>query len=290
MQSTRHVPVLLNEVLRSLELRAGCIVADGTLGGGGYTRAIAEEVGPSGLVVSLDLDSANIDRAERSLAGLPVKLAQANYLELPRVLKDAAVEKVNAIVLDLGISSDQIADESRGFSFHSHGELDLRFDISRGEPAWKLLQRLSESTLADIIYQYGEERRSRAIARAIVSRRRSHPIRTALDLAEVVRGIFHRGRHRIDPATKTFQALRIFVNDELESLRAALRRFPDILSAGGRLAVVSFHSLEDRIVKEIFRDDDRYRPLVRKPVVPTEEEIHLNPRARSAKLRFAERN
>jgi 16S rRNA (cytosine1402-N4)-methyltransferase len=170
--------------------------------------------------------------------------------------------------------------------------LDLRFDPSTGEPAWRMINRLSAEHLADLIYQYGEERYSRRIARAIVERRRDQPIRTAGELAELVQRMVPRTRppQRIDPATRTFQALRIAVNDELKSLEIALRRLPECLRPGGRLAVISFHSLEDRRVKEAFRDDPRYRPLTRKPVVPGEEESNRNPRSRSAKLRVAELN
>jgi 16S rRNA (cytosine1402-N4)-methyltransferase len=182
-----------------------------------------------------------------------------------------------------------LADESRGFSFSGGGLLDLRFDPTEGEPAWRLVNRLSEETLADLIYHFGEERHSRRIARAIVQRRRERPIKTAAELAELVRRNVPRtpARQRIDPATRTFQALRIATNQELKSLEIALRRLPECLNPGGRLAVISFHSLEDRRVKEAFRDDERYEVLTRKPIRPTAEEVDRNPRARSAKLRVA---
>ena len=209
---------------------------------------------------------------------------------MPEVLAQRDITAVDGIVLDLGLSSDQLADAERGFSFHSTGTLDLRFDLTRGEPAWKLIERLSDEHLADIIFQHGEERYSRRIARRIVERRRTAPIRTAADLAELVRGAVPRGKHeRIDPATRTFQALRIAVNDELKWVSVALRRFPDCLSPGGRMVVISFHSLEDRLVKEAFRDDDRLTVLTRRPVRAGETETTTNPRSRSAKLRVAER-
>jgi 16S rRNA (cytosine1402-N4)-methyltransferase len=188
------------------------------------------------------------------------------------------------------LSSDQLADESRGFSFDSAGPLDLRFNPELGEPAWRLLDRLSAEHLADLIYQYGEERFSRRIARRIVESRRHAPIRTAAQLAQLVRSCVPRSRHeRIDPATRTFQALRIAVNDELKSLENGLRRIPDCLHPGGRFAVISFHSLEDRRVKEAFRQDSRLRILTKKPIRPSELEMSANPRSRSAKLRVAER-
>jgi len=195
-------------------------------------------------------------------------------------------------VLDLGLSSDQLADQERGFSFDAEGELDLRFDTDSGEPAWRLIARLDATLLANMIYEYGEERHSRRIARAIVERRIEKPIRTAGDLAEIVRRAVPRtpDSRRIDPATRTFQALRIAVNDELGSLEKALADFPNYLKPGGRLAVISFHSLEDRLVKNAFRDDPRYEVLTRKPLLPSEAEIQRNPRSRSAKLRVAARS
>jgi 16S rRNA (cytosine1402-N4)-methyltransferase len=280
-----------DEVLAALEPRAGQTFVDGTLGGGGHTGALAERVGETGLVLALDRDAAALVAAERNLAGLPVKIAQANYCELGEVLEEIGIDAVDGILLDLGLSSDQLADASRGFSFDSPGELDLRFDTTSGEPAWQLIERLDATQLADIVFRYGEERHSRRIARAIVERRLSEPIRTAHELAEIVRRSVPRSpdSRRIDPATRTFQALRIAVNDELGSLTRALADFPRYLRVGGRLAVISFHSLEDRLVKEAFRDDPRLEVLTKKPLRPTEAELKHNPRARSAKLRVAKR-
>ena len=210
---------------------------------------------------------------------------------MPEVLAELEIEAVDGILLDLGLSSDQLADLERGFSFSSAGPLDLRFNPLQGKPAWRLLERLSAEHLADLIYQFGEERYSRRIARAIVQRRQDNPVETAADLADLVRRCVPRSRHdRIDPATRTFQALRIAVNDELKSLEIALRRLPDCLRPGGRIVVISFHSLEDRPVKEAFRDDPRLTALTRKPVIPSDEEMARNPRSRSAKLRLAVRN
>jgi 16S rRNA (cytosine1402-N4)-methyltransferase len=289
--SSIHVPVMLAEVLNGLSPQSGGVFVDGTLGGGGHTRALIERVGPSGRIISLDRDPAAVEAAARNFANLPVRLVQANFCDLPEVLAAIGVETVDGILLDLGLSSDQLADMDRGFSFSSPGLLDLRFDPMQGKPAWRLLERLSAEHLADLIYQYGEERYSRRIARAIVQRRQEAPVETAAELAELVRRCVPRSRHdRIDPATRTFQALRIAVNDELKSLEIALRRLPGCLRPGGRLAIISFHSLEDRPVKEAFRDDPRLTSLARKPITPSNAETAENPRARSAKLRVAVRN
>lgn len=291
MTASQHQPVLLAEVLQWLAPQPGQTLVDGTLGGGGHTRALAERIAPNGQVIALDRDSEALQRAEAALGGLPVRLVHGNFCDLPEILQQLGVAAVDGIVLDLGLSSDQLADADRGFSFTADGPLDLRFDTSMGEPAWRMISRLSAEHLADLIFQYGEERYSRRIARAIVERRRDNPIRTAGELAELVRRVVPRTRppQRIDPATRTFQALRIAVNEELKSLEIALRRLPECLKVGGRLAVISFHSLEDRRVKEAFRDDPRYGPLMRKPIVPGDEECVRNPRSRSAKLRVAER-
>ncbi|MCR4412645.1 MAG: 16S rRNA (cytosine(1402)-N(4))-methyltransferase RsmH [Thermoguttaceae bacterium] len=286
-----HLPVLLTEVLAWLNPQPGDVIVDGTLGGGGHTRALAERVRPGGMVVALDRDPAALDRAQPVLGGLPVRLVQANFADLPEVLEAIHLPAVHGVLLDLGLSSDQLADAERGFSFSSPGPLDLRFDPTEGEPAWRLLNRLSEEHLADLIYHYGEERFSRRIARAIVRQRRSAPLRTSEELAALVRRVVPAARHphAIDPATRTFQAFRIAVNEELKWLEIALRRIPACLRPGGRLAVISFHSLEDRRVKEAMRTDPRYRALTRKPIRPSDEETARNPRARSAKLRVAER-
>jgi 16S rRNA (cytosine1402-N4)-methyltransferase len=219
-----------------------------------------------------------------------VNLYHASYADLPDLLPTLGIERVDGITLDLGLSSDQLADYDRGFSFQASGELDMRFDPGQGEPAWRLLERLNQEQLANLIYRYGEEGRSRVIARRIVERRRVQPIRTAGDLATLVRGCVPRSRHqRIDPATRTFQALRIAVNEELQVLETALQRLPQLLRVGGRIAVISFHSLEDRLVKHGFREHPQLEVLTRKPIRPSAEEMERNPRSRSARLRVAER-
>lgn len=286
-----HIPVLLDEVVQWLEPRPGAVIVDGTLGGGGHTRPLAQRVEPDGRVIALDRDPAAIAAAEANLAGLPVVVSHASFADLPEVLGQLGIPAVNGVLLDLGLSSDQLADPERGFSFTCQGPLDLRFDPTAGEPAWRLLNRLSAEHLADLIYAYGEERYSRQVARAIVERRHQSPIKTAAELAELVRQHVPRQKteRSIDPATRTFQALRIAVNSELKALEIALRRIPGCLLPNARFAVISFHSLEDRRVKEAFREDDRLEVLTRKPVRPSDEETVRNPRARSAKLRVAAR-
>ena len=287
---TQHVPVLAREVIEWLRPTAGQTMVDGTLGGGGHARLLAAAVGPNGLVIALDRDPAAVQRTTEELHGLPLRTLHANYSDLPEVLEQLEVTAVDGMLLDLGLSSDQLADDNRGFSFQSHGSLDLRFDPSRGEPAWKLLERLSAEHLADLIYKFGEERYSRRIARRIVEVRRRSPVQAASELAELIRQTVPRSHdERIDPATRTFQALRIAVNDELKWLEVGLRRLPGCLKPGGRMAVISFHSLEDRLVKEAFLNDERLKVLTRRPLRAGEAELAANPRSLSAKLRVAER-
>lgn len=290
MSPSIHVPVLADEVLRLLAPQPGHVVVDGTLGGGGHARLLADRVGPEGFVLAMDRDPVAIAHAELNLADMPVKLAHANFCDLPELLTEIGIGAVDGVLLDLGLSSDQLADRERGFSFDSDGALDLRFDPTGGEPAWRLIERLGADDLANLIYLYGEERYSRRIARKIVQTRRTSSIRTSAQLAKLVRSCVPRSRgHRIDPATRTFQALRIAVNNELAALDTALKRIPDFLSPQSRMAIISFHSLEDRRVKQAFRSDSRLENLTKKPIRPTERELQRNPRSRSAKLRAASR-
>jgi 16S rRNA (cytosine1402-N4)-methyltransferase len=292
MNQPIHIAVLPDEIVEYLDPKPGKTLVDGTLGAGTHTRLLAELVGSEGQVISTDRDPAAIDAAEKNLAGLPILLVASNFCDIPEVLEQLEIDQVDGVVLDLGLSSDQLADDDRGFSFTADGPLDLRFDPLTGEPAWKLINRLSADHLADLIYAYGEERFSRRIARKIIERKRErNPIQTAGELADLVRRCVPRSSRgqKIDPATRTFQALRIAVNDELKSLEIALRRIPACLAPGGRFAVISFHSLEDRLVKNAFRDDERLSVLTKKPIVPTEAELARNPRSRSSKLRVAER-
>lgn len=285
-----HISVLPDEVLAWLDPQPGQIIVDGTLGAGGHTRLIAERLSGDGFVLAVDRDPRAIAAAEQNLAGLPVKIAQSNYCDVGDVLQEINVPAVDAVLLDLGLSSDQLADRERGFSFDADGELDLRFNTDEGQPAWQLLERLKENEIADLIYKYGEERFSRRIARRIAEARTDRrPVRTAAALADLVRRCVPRTEQRIDPATRTFQALRIAVNRELESLALALERVPNLLKPGGKFAIISFHSLEDRPVKEAFRSDERLENLTKKPIVASEAELARNPRSRSAKLRVARR-
>jgi 16S rRNA (cytosine1402-N4)-methyltransferase len=287
---TIHVSVMPQEVIEGLAPRPGGVFADGTLGGGGHTRLLAQQVGETGLVIAVDRDPQALDRAGVSLAGLPIKIAQANFCDLPEVLKQVNTPLVDGMLLDLGLSSDQLADGELGFSYQADGPLDLRFDPGEGQPAWQWLEYATAEQIANSIYQYGEERFSRRIARKIVERRRNQPIRTAAELADLVRSCVPRSKnHSIDPATRTFQALRIVVNRELEALEQALQRLPYCLKPQGRIAIISFHSLEDRLVKNAFRSHECLEVVTRKPLRPTEGEVAANPRSRSARLRIAQR-
>jgi 16S rRNA (cytosine1402-N4)-methyltransferase len=291
MSTSVHTSVLPAEVMSFLAVKPGMRVVDGTLGGGGHTRLLAEAVGPDGLVIAVDRDPIAIERGARELAGLPVRFAQANFRDIPEVLDAVGLDAVDAVLLDVGLSSDQLSDESRGFSFDSDGPLDLRFDPTEGEPAWRMVNRMKPESLADIIFEYGEERFSRRIARKIAAVREKQPIRTAREFARIVTSAIPKQYPppRIHPATRTFQALRIAVNEELKSLRIALERIPTRLVPGGRLAVISFHSLEDRLVKQAFRNTQVWECLTRSPIEASNEEVLRNPRSRSAKLRAAAR-
>jgi len=293
-----HQPVLVDEVVAQLAPRegAGSIIVDGTVGGGGHTLALAHRIGAGGRLIGLDRDPAMLRLAESAIqASRPpaqVTLVQAAYREMRRVLDELRIDRVHGVLLDLGLSSDQLAWEDRGFSFSTDGPLDMRFDPDGSGPtAADLVNRLREDELAQLFFDFGEERFSRRIARRIVEGRQSESIRTTAQLAGLVRrSVPGRARHgSIDPATRVFQALRIAVNDELGQLDAVLRAIPDMLVPGGRAAVISFHSLEDRRVKWAFKTNPNLTVLTKKPVTATAHEVAVNPRARSAKLRVVER-
>lgn len=286
-----HVPVLLREVLRGLELSPGLAVVDGTVGGGGHSRKILDAIGPDGRLLGLDRDPEMLDRARGVVAGDNVRLVHRSYADLEVVLQELGWSPVDRILVDLGLSSDQLAAGHRGFSFHAEGLLDLRFDSQQGEPAWQLLQRLSEAELATLFHDYGEEPHARAIAAAIVRQRALQPIRTAAGLSQLVEQTVKGGRRDRHPATRVFQALRIAANRELDELSRALDdTFPRCLTPGGLLAVITFHSLEDRLVKDAFRRGEVWDNRTPKPIEPTPAEVRVNPRSRSAKLRIARRN
>lgn len=287
-----HRPVLVEEVLRQLEPRPDGVVVDATLGAGGHAEAILEASSPSGRLLGLDRDEGALAVARERLHrfGERVRLRQGSFADLSEHLDREGFTKVNAVVADLGLSSAQLDDGERGFAFSAEGPLDMRFDRSAGETAAELINRLDEKELADVIFNFGEERKSRAIARRIVQRR---PIDTTAELRRAVHSVLGPARRGgIDPATRTFQALRIAVNHELEALDAFLESAAERLAPGGRLVVISYHSLEDRAVKWAFRekkDSESFRVLTRKPVRAGEDEIAQNRRARSAKLRALER-
>ena len=280
---SEHVSVLLNEVLEFLSPIDGGIYFDGTFGGGGYTKAILNRANCS--VIACDRDSLVVPFAENLKQKFSDRFffQSAKFSDIKNVLKNFQKDKVDGIVLDLGLSNFQLEDESRGFSFKSDGNLDMGMGLC-DETALDVINRCSEQTLANIIYELGEEKFSRRIAKNIKTNLKK--IKTAKDLAEVIHGCVHRVG-KIDPATKTFQALRIFVNDELGELKKVLRESVNLLNPRGRLVVVSFHSLEDRIVKFFFKDlaSENFQILTKKPIVPTEAEILSNPKSRSAKLR-----
>ena len=268
----------------------GDTIVDGTLGGGGHAQELLNLIGPEGRLFGFDRDPFAVDETRQRISNENATLVVANYADAPEQLAQFGIDLVDSILLDLGLSSDQLADRERGFSFKSDGALDLRFNPMAGESAAKLVNRLSERHLADLIYQFGEERFSRRIARKIVKLRHGNKIETSSQLAAIVRSCIPKSRTQsIDPATRTFQALRIAVNDELKWLKIAMNRLPDILRPGGRIAVISFHSLEDRIVKQAMNENSELEVLTRKPIQATEAEIARNPRSRSAKLRVAQR-
>lgn len=286
-----HVSVMPDEVVHWLTEIEPKDLVDGTFGGGGHSKLLAEHLPSDGQIIALDRDPAVTERTESEEIDSRINLFLGSYEQVPKALAASEIAVADGMVLDLGLSSDQLADRERGFSFTQDGPLDLRFDPENGTPAYTWLTRHSETQIADAIYQFGEERFSRRIAKAIVTRQRErNPVRTVDDLVQICRRCVPRSKnHDIHPATRTFQALRIAVNDELGILQRTLDDSPQWLRPGGRMVIISFHSLEDRIVKNAFRDDDRWEVLTKKPLRPTEREVQDNPRSRSAKMRVAAR-
>ncbi|QDT27457.1 Ribosomal RNA small subunit methyltransferase H [Gimesia panareensis] len=291
-----HIPVLLREVMEQLDLSPGLVVVDGTVGAGGHSQHILKQIGAKGTLIGLDRDAMMLGFAREKLGAeaLPEGqcfLRQASYAELPAVLEELQIPAVDRVLLDLGLSSDQLSDEARGFGFESPGELDLRFDTRQGVPAWQLLETLSEAELAEILEVYGEERFSQRIAGQLVQQRKAKPVRTATDLIEAVQAALPAkalATARKNPATRVFQALRIAANQELEQLETMLESvLPQALKPGGRAVIISFHSLEDRMVKQAFKDRDQWNNLTAKPITATQAEQRVNPRCRTAKLRVA---
>jgi 16S rRNA (cytosine1402-N4)-methyltransferase len=279
----------LEEVIEALGPRPASVLVDGTVGAGGHAAALARAILPGGRLIGLDRDSEMLALAQAATADLPVTLLQASYDDSASVLAELGVDLVDGILLDLGLSSDQLRWSHRGFSFAEDGPLDMRFDTSQSLTAADLVNQLSAEQLADLFFEFGEERYSRRVARRIVEARKGEKINTTARLAQIVRRAIPGKWGPIDPATRVFQALRIAVNRELERLDAALKGLPNLLKPGGRLAVISFHSLEDRRVKHAFRNDSRLTVLTKKPIMASDQETGQNPRARSAKLRIAER-
>jgi 16S rRNA (cytosine1402-N4)-methyltransferase len=301
-----HQPVLYQEIIQALNPVSNSRYVDGTLGAGGHSWGILNASSPGGLLLGLDLDPAAIEIARSRLAefGPRAILRQASYASLAVQLKNLGWQAVNGILLDLGLSSMQLDNPEKGFSFQAEGPLDMRFDPRAPRSAADLVNQLPEQELADLIWKYGEEPASRRIARAIVNTR---PLTTTRQLAAIVAAASRRPPGKIHPATRVFQALRIAVNQELQSLEAVLPQAVDALAPGGRLAVIAFHSLEDRIVKHYFRQESRdcicppgqpvctcghkatLKEIARRPIMPGEDETARNPRARSARLRIAEK-
>ena len=293
-----HVPVLLKEAIDFLAIRRGGTYIDATVGLGGHSLEIAKRLGAPGHLIGLDKDPAALEIA-KAVVGRPslvdgqnqdwptVTLVHASFADFANDQRPATCD---GLLADIGVSSLQLNDPARGFSFQADGPLDMRMNTQSGQTAEQVVNQVDEVTLANLIYEFGEERRSRRIARAIV---RSRPISTTAQLAAVISAAARPMKHeRIHPATRTFQALRIFVNHELDDLKELLQAAPQILKPGGRLVIISFHSLEDRIVKDSLRDgvkQGHYQLLTKKPVTPGDDEVDRNPRARSAKLRAAER-
>lgn len=287
------MPVLVEEVLQWLKPKDGGVYVDATLGLGGHSRAILEASSPGGLVIGFEWDAQAEERARTRLAEFAdrVLIVPASYTRLESELSRLGVGEVDGLLADLGVSSLQLDSGERGFSFLADAPLDMRMDRSRDLDAAGLLAILSESQLADLIYYYGEERQARRIARHLVQAREEQPIASTRQLAELVAAAIPKKYHprRVHVATKTFQALRIAVNGELDNIEILLKAAPAVLKPGGRMAVISFHSLEDRLVKQAIEGSDQLQAVHKKPLEARAEEIQTNPRARSAKMRVAER-
>jgi len=290
-----HVPVMPEEVLLWLRPRPGSVILDCTVGYCGHAETILEHNGPDGIVVGIDRDAVAIEsaRARMDRFGSRLTLIRGKFVDLKAHLASRSITRVNGVLFDLGVSSPQFDQPTRGFSFQTDGPLDMRMDQDAEVTAAAIVNRSDETDLANIIFQFGEERYARRIARAVVRARATRRIETTRDLVSVIESAVpgHYRRGRIHCATRTFQALRIAVNEELDQLEPALRDAVDILAPGGRICVISFHSLEDRIVKHTFRSlaGETLNVLTKRPLTPTESELDRNPRSRSAKLRAAER-
>ncbi|MHC4310111.1 MAG: 16S rRNA (cytosine(1402)-N(4))-methyltransferase RsmH [Planctomycetota bacterium] len=294
---TEHIPVLAETLAEQIQLPPDGIMVDATTGQGGHSYLFGKTLGPEGVIVGLDVDKNSIQRAQFILKGLSCKVIfQSNFSRIIEAVQGQGIEKVDFILADLGLCSAQLADSRMGLSFLQDMPLDMRIDKRIKRTAADIVNKADEETLADLIYEFGQDRASRRIARFIVRERKSGPITTTGQLSKIVcRALGKAGqghRRRIHPATRTFQALRIAVNDELENLKRLLESSPGLLNKKGYIAVISYHSLEDRLVKYNFKQNEKdsiYRLITKKPIVPTREEISENRRARSAKLRIAQK-
>jgi 16S rRNA (cytosine1402-N4)-methyltransferase len=306
-----HRPVLLTEVIELLDPQPGGVYVDCTLGGGGHAKAILERVLPGGHLFGIDRDQDAIDRASDEFRQFEsdVTLVRGNFAGLQEILRNLDIEAVDGVLFDLGVSSHQLDEAERGFSFSSDAPLDMRMDRRQQLTAANAVNELPEKELADVIYTYSDERFSRRIARAIVERRQTHPFRTTTELADIVKAAIPRKAwpEKIHPATRTFQSIRLFVNSEMDELEKGLVSAADVLKIGGKLAAISYHSIEHKKIKEFLAKGSgrcvcppglpicvcearKYlKGLTRKPIVPTQEEIEANPRSRSAQLRVAEK-
>jgi 16S rRNA (cytosine1402-N4)-methyltransferase len=295
LSSHGHDPVLVEEVLHALNPASGQVLIDCTVGRGGHAAAVVNRLGPSGLFIGLDVDPRNLEFSKSRLSNAPcaVRLFHANFAELDDVMSAVGLTAADAILADLGVSTNQLFDAQYGLSFANDMPLDMRIDPRVEASAMEIVNKMPANELADVLYELAQERYSRQIARKLASARRNSPITSTEQLAELVRSAIPRRRgapEKIDPATRTFLALRMKVNREMENLAVLLAKAPGHLKPGGRLAVISFQSMEDRLVKQAFRSAEQtglLKILTKKPLTPTEAELDANPRARSAKLRVA---
>lgn len=289
----RHIPVLLNESLDMLGIKEDNIYVDGTLGGGGFSKEILKRLSPKGFLIGIDTDPEAVENVQLELESKfdkkNFKLVHSNFSKIDEIIKNEGLSRIDGIVLDLGISSIQL-EGARGFGFNEEGELDMRMDKNNELTAYDIINNYPEKTISDIIWEFGDERFSRRIAKRIIEYRRKKPIETPLELANIVRNTIYKGsgkykKFKTDPATKTFMALRIFVNKEYNSLKEFLGKLKNVLNKNGVAAIISFHSGEDRIVKNFLKNNPDFKPINKKPLIPGSDEVRINPRSRSAKLR-----
>ncbi|MCL4542417.1 MAG: 16S rRNA (cytosine(1402)-N(4))-methyltransferase RsmH [Deltaproteobacteria bacterium] len=290
MAEFRHTPVLLNEAMGMLKVMPGRIYVDGTVGGGGFSKEILRRSAPSGFLIGIDRDEDAVKNVqielEKEFDKERFRLFYSNFSKIDSIIKESGFKDIDGIVLDLGMSSIQL-EGGRGFGFREEGELDMRMDKEERLTAYEVVNNYPEKTLADIIWKYGDERHARKIAKKIAESRKNKRIETPAELSAIIKKAVFKGygKLRIDPSTKTFMALRIFVNKEYDSLMEFLGKLENVLNTGGIVAIISFHSGEDRIVKNFFKNKLGFKSLSKKPVLPSIEELRSNPRSRSAKLR-----